>query len=67
MTYGEFLARVAKRLNTTDERYGQALFNQLSIDHPDLAAEIRGSIIDPFHKDDPSHVTFTIIEDRWNE
>lgn len=32
-------------------RWGQTLFNALAMDHPAIAEEIRGSPLDPFHKE----------------
>lgn len=33
----------------TEQRYGQALFNQLAEHRPDLAEQVRGTSIDPFY------------------
>jgi len=33
-------------------RKGQSLFNALCVLYPDIADEIRGTSLDPFHRDD---------------
>jgi hypothetical protein len=53
----------------TGERYGQAMFNQLTIARPELAAQVRGTDRDPFYVsrlDDPRWDKFVEhIESRW--
>lgn len=52
MTLGEFFrAAVERWLNSEHERLGQAIFNHLLEVRPDLAEQIRGTELDPFHND----------------
>ena len=52
-----------------DWRYGQTLFNTLSIYRPDLAEMVRGTSADPFFSDDPDSTEvvkfFSLIVERW--
>ncbi len=50
-----------------DWRYGQALFNNLLDVRPNLAEQVRGTTLDPFHKDSISEMDdfFTFIEKNW--
>jgi len=48
-------------------RKGQALFNYLYDVHPNLADEIRGTIIDPFHIDRNIPKTLSYINNHWND
>lgn len=51
------------------ERYGQAMFNHLSIVRPDLAGKIRGTECDPFFIPDTTHPNWQrfvqFIESNW--
>lgn len=51
MTLNEFINLVLARVEWTGERYGQAFFNVLAEYRPDLSEVIRGTELDPFHKD----------------
>ncbi len=57
------------RARENRERYGQAMFNHLSIVRPELAAQVRGTDRDPFQVhslDDPRWDRFVDhIESRW--
>jgi hypothetical protein len=53
MDFQTYLERVARRkaIHPT-ERMGQAYFNQLHEDRPDISEDVRGDEIDPFYNDD---------------
>lgn len=59
------------RARTTNERYCQAMFNQLSIDRPDLSEQIRGTDKDPFYCESPQGPLWDrfvqFIEENWNK
>lgn len=44
------------------QRFGQALFNHLRDSQPRLAEQVRGTRLDPFHKNDVSDIP----QDFWN-
>ena len=46
-------------------RWGQTLFNVLHDVRPDLANGVRGSDIDPFHRDSVASRFLQEVEDRW--
>lgn len=48
----EYIAEVSYELRKHPEwRLGQTYFNVLAAVRPDLAAEVNGSLIDPFYRD----------------
>ena len=47
-------------------RYGQALFNALYILNEELANEIRGTELDPFHNDRRVDMFLNYLEKEWN-
>lgn len=52
VTYWDYTLRVNEVYNANDDwRYGQAAFNALHDMRPDLAEQVRGSALDPFHVD----------------
>lgn len=52
LTFKEYFEYANDRfLSNPDERLGQAYFNTLSVHRPDLAEQIRGRGLDPFHMD----------------
>lgn len=64
--YDKFLQLVEKyQKSVKDWRYGQAYFNILSSVRPELAELIRGSMYDPFHKDEVSDQIHTYIKSKW--
>lgn len=69
LRFHDFLGRVEKIRRYYKWRYGQALFNALSNVRPQLAEEIRGTPLDPFHvnemKDVPDEL-FEMLEERWS-
>ena len=48
-------------------RYGQTFFNLLHAERPDLADELRGSEIDPFHFDTTRPGLLDWVERNWYE
>jgi hypothetical protein len=70
MTASEFFARFNgwfSRQEPGEWRYGQALFNLLAMERPDIAEKVRGTTLDPFYKElrqiDP--VVYEFIQDSW--
>ena len=50
MTFDEFILAADRRYSSrSDERYGQAFFNELYKVRPELADEIRNTHLDPFY------------------
>lgn len=67
INYEDFLALVDKyEKSVKDWRYGQAYFNILSSVRPELAELIRGSMYDPFHKDEVSQQIHTYVKSKWD-
>jgi len=73
LDYGGFLRLVAdihgqlRHEVGPDIRYGQTLFNVLTKVRPDIAEELRGTKLDPFHKTG-EHIlpeTYKFIHDLW--
>lgn len=65
LTFSEFLELVMK---TFDERlrFGQHWFNALYAVRPEIANRVRGSLLDPFHRDKISPELITFVEQAWN-
>lgn len=56
-TFEEFVVAAAREwVAYPSYRWGQALFNVLHSMRPELADEIRGTTMDPFHRDDMAPV-----------
>lgn len=59
------------RARTTNERYGQALFNTLFEQAPHLAEQVRGTDMDPFYMEGPADNYskwdrfITFVETNW--
>lgn len=52
ISFSAYLERVARRkVAHKVERMGQAYFNQLHEDMPEIANQIRGTEVDPFYDD----------------
>lgn len=64
MTYAEFEVAARKRYEKTGERYGQAFFNVLCQERPDLSERIRGGNLDPFYIGVTTDLQIYLIE-RW--
>ena len=70
MNYDEFVAHVDKAFlhpASSHLRYGQVYFNILHKVKPQLADEIRGSRLDPFHKENIKQETHDFVSEHWNE
>ena len=65
------LDQLHKKVNNKPKEYrkGQAYFNYLYDDNPQLANEIRGTNLDPFHRDDiiPKFLEFLIFNNYDRE
>jgi hypothetical protein len=46
-------------------RYGQVYFNLLWEHRPDISEKIRGTSLDPFHKDAVLSATHQFVETSW--
>ena len=46
-------------------RYGQVYFNLLWEHRPDISEQIRGTSLDPFHKDSVLSATHQFVETSW--
>lgn len=67
ISYEDFMERVHKyHAQFKDEwRYGQTYFNILTSVRRDIAESIRGTIHDPFHKEQVSNETEKIVKSLW--
>lgn len=67
MTFTEFIMNSATYFekNKKEQRYGQALYNYLAKVRPDIAGEIMGTSVDPFHRTSVSDEVWTFIRSRW--
>lgn len=67
ISYDEFLERVDKyhAQFQGDWKYGQTYFNILSSLRRDLAEQIRGTLHDPFHKDEVGAATHKLVRSMW--
>lgn len=53
MKWWQYLIKIRKTKNTNPEwREGQVYFNVLEVYLPELAAQVRGTDLDPFYNDD---------------
>jgi hypothetical protein len=70
ISFVDFLADASiqyEKLRASDQsiRYGQVYFNLLHESRPDIANELRGSSLDPFHRDAVSDETHAFVEYKW--
>jgi hypothetical protein len=49
------------------ERLGQAFFNIMHLEHPDIANAIRGTKLDPFHYDEINDLVCSEVVRLYNE
>lgn len=49
------------------QRSGQALFNALNWERPNLANKIRGTNLDPFHRDERVSAVQEWLQDNWDD
>lgn len=48
-------------------RFGQAIFNRLAEDRPDLADRLQSTELDPFHRDDACLPTRSWLAEHWDD
>lgn len=66
MTIDDFTAVVAGYIHLNpNQRYGQALFNALHQERPDLSERIRATPLDPFYLDELISHTWDWILENW--
>jgi hypothetical protein len=67
MTFAEYLDRVRRRTSLVhnSERMGQAYYNQLHEDAPDIAKAVKDTACDPFYEDDKIPAFLTIVCEAW--
>lgn len=69
ITYDEFLSLIPQRMEMREERYGQAMFNILTLCRPSIAEQLRATALDPFYKNSPAdiaHETWILVASEWN-
>lgn len=67
MNYYSFKLAVYQERAEKEHRLGQAYFNVLKHFRPDLAEQLRGSRIDPFHKDHIPVETEEFVATNWGD
>lgn len=67
MTFSEFLIQLDWYNAPKGWRTGQYLFNVLYDHRPDLANQVRGSSLDPFHLDDRVSECLNWVAENWNK
>lgn len=67
MRYDEFIASANRYYsdNATDFRYGQAVYNHLARVRPDIAGQLLGTPLDPFHRNEVAEAVWEFIAVRW--
>jgi hypothetical protein len=69
MTFDEFIEHVDSLYQTQtvpgDLRIGQIFFNELVVLKPEIAAKIRGSMLDPFFKQRITQVVQDFVRTNW--
>lgn len=67
LTFTQFVAVASAYYgeNKRRVRFGQAVFIILEEVRPEIANELRGTPLDPFHKTSVSDEVWAFIEDRW--
>lgn len=70
ISFNDFLADASiqyekMRKEIPSIRYGQVYFNLLTGARPDIANELRGSRLDPFHHDEVTTETHAFVEYKW--
>lgn len=63
MTFNEFIAYASHPV--PDQRNGQAAFNALATVRPDLAEVVRGSLVDPFYRDELLPEFYEFLSEWW--
>lgn len=66
MTFEEFVLRANVRAaRSRFERRGQAYFNVLHDERPDIAQELVGGPLDPFYDDSKLDAFLAAVAERW--
>lgn len=69
MTFQEFHARVLSIHQMQpvpgELRLGQVFFNELASIRPDIAEQIRGTMLDPFYKERITNAVGNFVRERW--
>ena len=69
LNYNDFIAAVSTRADYArqehDWRYGQAFFNVLLEETPEIANELRATKLDPFHKNAIEAETYQRIRELY--
>jgi hypothetical protein len=60
-----FMKNVGGFMETFDWRYGQCFFNLLMDHNARVGEMLRGSIRDPYHKDEVSEEVWNFLMDNW--
>lgn len=68
MTFTEYCVKVGYYMaNHPSVRQGQAFFNVLHEERPDLADEIMRVKLDPFHNEEVLPQFLEYVEENWND
>ncbi len=62
-----FMKNVGGFMETFNWRYGQCFFNLLMDHNPRVGEMLRGSIRDPYHKDEVSEEVWDFLMDNWED
>lgn len=70
ISFNDFLADASiqfekTRLKDESIRYGQVYFNLLNQSRPEIAAKLRGSELDPFHRELVDDKVHAFVEYLW--
>jgi hypothetical protein len=70
LSFNDFLADASIKFEKWHKqdptmKYGQVYFHLLSSSRPDIAESLRGTMLDPFHKDEVKGETHKFVESKW--
>ena len=70
ISFNDFLADASIQYNKLSQedksiRFGQVYFNLLNDSRPDIAVKLRGSVLDPFHRDEVKTEVHAFVEYLW--
>ena len=70
LSFNDFLADASiqyerQKADGGDMRYGQVYFNLLFEARPDISEQIRGTMLDPFHKNYVQSEIHKFVEGKW--
>lgn len=66
MEYDKFVQMAENYASSTNQRRGQAMFNCLIREKPDLAETIKGGMLDPFYSDSKIPHFLNWLKAMWN-